>query len=84
MNSEQHDTDQDEANRCGTKKYETHENHTNLDNKSTQYSKQQQQWNEKKFKTNKKMDWNDYGEQKISEMIFNTTNAFVKNENRSR
>ena len=28
MNSEQHDTDQDEANRCGTKKYETHENHT--------------------------------------------------------
>ena len=35
MNSEQHDTDQDEANRCGTKKYATHENHTNLDNKST-------------------------------------------------
>ena len=28
MNSEQHDTDQDEANRCGTKKYETHEIHT--------------------------------------------------------
>ena len=30
------------------------------------------------------MNWNDYGEQKISEMIFNTTNAFEKNENRSR
>ena len=47
MNSEQHDTDQDEANRCGTKKYETHENHTIWTAKAQQ-SKQQQQWNLKK------------------------------------
>ena len=49
----------------------------NVDNKSTQHSKQQQQWNlKKKIQNKQKMDWNDY-EQKISGMIF-------KNEIRSR
>ena len=38
----------------------------------------------KKNQNKQKMNWNDYGEQKISEMIFNTTNVFEKNENRSR